>query len=216
MQNVTKRNLTRQRGPGSWISCQEGFLHFPFHHLVSSHLLEVSPFAPQKLQVPPQNFQHPSFAPWGFGHPEEVAVGRSSPPPLELEKVRGTPQLSQGSSSCAMTPRTWRRMLPSWTKSLTTWRWTNLRNLICDSLTHASKMKRTSWSSTWTWRIPMSSPWVTLIPICAWRVTCPSSPPCCFPPSSEGRESSSGDRETCSPPRQSKIRYNYLLQILSL
>ena len=208
MQSFTRRLLTRQRGPESWTSCQEGFLHFPFHHLVSFHLLEVS----QKLQAPPQNyFQHPpSFAPWGFGRLEVVAVVRSFPlPPLGLEKVRGTPQQSRGSSSCAMTPKmTWMRMLQSWRKSLTTWRSTNWRNLICDSWTHASMMRRMNWSLTWTWRIP--SPWATWIPTwSAWRVTCPSSPPCCSPPFSLGRENSFGGLETCSPPRQSKIRYNY-------
>ena len=144
----TKRKLTRQRVPESSTSCLEGFLRFPFPHLASSLLLAVSPADPRKLRALPQNYPR-SFVPWGSGCLAGVAVARSCLPPLELATVRGTPRQSRGSFSCAMTPRTLRRMTPSW-KNLRTWRWTNWRNLICDSWTHASRMKRMNWSSTLT------------------------------------------------------------------
>ena len=161
MLSVTNRKLTRQRGPESWTSCQEDFLrHYPCPHLASFHLLAVSPFDLRKHQAHPQNCL-PSFAPWESDPLAEVAAVRSCLPPLELERARGRPLLSLGSSSCGTTPRTWRRRRLSWKKSLRTWRWRSWRNLICDSLTHALTMRRMNWSLTWTWMILKSSPWVT-------------------------------------------------------
>ena len=202
--------LTRQRALESWTSCQDGFLHFLFRHLVSSHLLEVS----QRPRAPLQRCRLQFCAPWECGHLGEEAVERSCHCQLllvllELGRGRGRLLQSPDFSFSSMSPKIWRRRRPSWRRSSKTSRWTSWRNLTCDFSTHASR--RRSLSLTWTLRTRRSSPWATWNQICAWRATCPSSPPSRL--ASEGPESSSEGLAICSPPIM-QLHLRYILQFL--